>query len=130
MSCVLYLSDSAVYNAGSIKGSNASFRARASGQCNSSGKILLSTAAVCGNPKWQAGAEVAGKYAEAFTGFRATLSRLRQFYCLNVESFRRQRAVWMENVVPFVQEERMVQDIDTLEDWEIAEIKYRIIMET
>ncbi len=52
-----------------------------------------------------------------------------QFYCLNVESFRRQRAVWMENVVPFVQEERMVQDIDTLEDWEIAEIKYRIIME-
>ena len=53
-----------------------------------------------------------------------------QFYCLNVESFRRQRAVWMENVVPFVQEERMVQDIDTLEDWEIAEIKYRIIMET
>jgi N-acylneuraminate cytidylyltransferase len=36
----------------------------------------------------------------------------------------------MENVVPFVQEERMVQDIDTLEDWEIAEIKYRIIMET
>lgn len=53
-----------------------------------------------------------------------------QCYCLNVESFRRQRAVWMENVVPFVQEERMVQDIDTLEDWEIAEIKYRIIMET
>ena len=53
-----------------------------------------------------------------------------QFYCLNVESFRRQRAVWMENVVPYVQEERMVQDIDTLEDWEIAEIKYRIIMET
>lgn len=52
-----------------------------------------------------------------------------QFYCLNVESFQKQKAVWMENVVPFIQDERNVQDIDTPEDWAIAEMKYRILQE-
>ena len=32
----------------------------------------------------------------------------------------------MENVVPFVQDESSVQDIDTPEDWKIAEMKYRL----
>lgn len=50
-----------------------------------------------------------------------------QFYCLNVESFRKQKAIWMENVVPFVQDEMTVQDIDTPEDWKIAEMKYRLL---
>ncbi len=50
-----------------------------------------------------------------------------QFYCLNVASFQEQKAIWMENVVPFVQDEMTVQDIDTPEDWEIAEMKYRIL---
>lgn len=50
-----------------------------------------------------------------------------QFYCLNVESFKEQKAIWMNNIVPFVQDESNVQDIDTLEDWKIAEMKYRIL---
>ena len=50
-----------------------------------------------------------------------------QFYCLNVESFKEQKAIWMKNVVPFIQDESTVQDIDTLEDWKIAEMKYRIL---
>ena len=50
-----------------------------------------------------------------------------QFYCLNVDSFRRQKAIWMENIAPFIQEESVVQDIDTLEDWKIAEMKYEIM---
>ena len=50
-----------------------------------------------------------------------------QFYCLNVGSFRRQKAIWMENAVPFVQDEKYVQDIDTPEDWEIAEMKYQLM---
>ena len=33
----------------------------------------------------------------------------------------------MRNVVPFIQDESTVQDIDTLEDWKIAEMKYRIM---
>lgn len=50
-----------------------------------------------------------------------------QFYCLNVESFQRQKKIWMENAVPFIQDEMYVQDIDTLEDWEIAEMKYKLM---
>lgn len=50
-----------------------------------------------------------------------------QFYCLNVESFKRQKAIWMEHVVPFIQDEMTVQDIDTPKDWEIAEMKYRLL---
>ena len=53
-----------------------------------------------------------------------------QFYCLNVGSFRQQRAIWMENAVAFVQDEKYVQDIDTPEDWEIAEMKYQLLMGT
>lgn len=50
-----------------------------------------------------------------------------QFYCLNVKSFQEQKVIWMKDVVPFVQDESCVQDIDTLEDWKIAEMKYRIL---
>lgn len=50
-----------------------------------------------------------------------------QFYCLNVESFKEQKAIWMNNIVPFIQDESNVQDIDTMEDWKIAEMKYQIL---
>jgi N-acylneuraminate cytidylyltransferase len=50
-----------------------------------------------------------------------------QFYCLNVESFKKQKAIWMENVVPFIQDEINVQDIDTPEDWKLAEMKYKLL---
>jgi N-acylneuraminate cytidylyltransferase len=50
-----------------------------------------------------------------------------QFYCLNVESFKKQKAIWMENVVPFIQDEENVQDIDTIEDWKMAELKYKLL---
>ncbi|MDE7476879.1 MAG: pseudaminic acid cytidylyltransferase [Lachnospiraceae bacterium] len=51
-----------------------------------------------------------------------------QFYCLNVDSFKRQHAIWMKNAVPFIQDEKYVQDIDTPEDWEIAEMKYKLLL--
>jgi len=50
-----------------------------------------------------------------------------QFYCLNAASFQSQRVIWMKNTVPYVQDESIVQDIDTPEDWKIAEMKYRIL---
>lgn len=53
-----------------------------------------------------------------------------QFYCLNTKSFLEQKAIWMQNVVPFIQDESNVQDIDTMEDWKIAEMKYKILRET
>ena len=50
-----------------------------------------------------------------------------QFYCLNVEAFLEPKAIWMKDIVPFIQDESTVQDIDTLEDWKIAEMKYKIM---
>lgn len=50
-----------------------------------------------------------------------------QFYCLNVERFLQQKVIWMEHAVPIIQEERYVQDIDTLEDWALAEMKYKLL---
>ena len=50
-----------------------------------------------------------------------------QFYCLDVEAFLEQKAIWMKDIVPFIQDESTVQDIDTIEDWKIAELKYKIM---
>ncbi len=50
-----------------------------------------------------------------------------QFYCIRVESFLEQRAMVMADTVPYVQDEMNVQDIDTEEDWKIAEMKYRLL---
>ena len=52
-----------------------------------------------------------------------------QFYCLKVASFMEQKAIWMKDVVPYIQDESTVQDIDTMEDWKIAEMKYKIMRE-
>ncbi len=49
-----------------------------------------------------------------------------QFYCLDRESFERQGGLVMEKTVPLVLPEMEVQDIDTEEDWAIAEMKYRL----
>lgn len=48
-----------------------------------------------------------------------------QFYCMRTESFLAQKKVVMDKTVPFYQDEMNVQDIDTLEDWKIAEVKYK-----
>lgn len=50
-----------------------------------------------------------------------------QFYCLRVKSFSEQKEVVMEKTVPLVLPELEVQDIDTQEDWELAEVKYRLL---
>lgn len=49
-----------------------------------------------------------------------------QFYCINVEAFEKQHKMVMEHTVPYVMSELDVQDIDTEEDWQIAEMKYRL----
>lgn len=50
-----------------------------------------------------------------------------QFYCMRVERFMEQKAMWMKDITPFIQDEINVQDIDTEEDWKIAEIKYQVL---
>jgi len=52
------------------------------------------------------------------------------FYCVNTAAFLRQKKIAMDNSLPYIMPEKAVQDIDTLDDWEIAEMKYRLLQET
>lgn len=53
-----------------------------------------------------------------------------QYYWFKVESFLKEPALFSENTVPIITLESEVQDIDTLEDWKIAEMKYKILKGT
>lgn len=52
-----------------------------------------------------------------------------QFYVFRTEAFRRNRKLMLGNILPMVISELEVQDIDNQTDWEIAEMKYRIMRE-
>lgn len=52
-----------------------------------------------------------------------------QFYCIRVASFLKQRAMIMAHTAPYLMDELHVQDIDTEEDWNLAEMKYRLLHE-
>ncbi len=51
-----------------------------------------------------------------------------QFYVFRTESFRKNRRLMVGNILPFVLPEMEVQDIDSRTDWEIAQIKYRLML--
>lgn len=51
-----------------------------------------------------------------------------QFYACRTAAFMKAGTTDVEKLLPLVLSEMEVQDIDTLEDWEIAEIKYRRFM--
>ena len=53
-----------------------------------------------------------------------------QFYVCKVESFKKCNSVVGEKTVPLIIPETEVQDIDNITDWEIAEMKYRILNKT
>lgn len=48
-----------------------------------------------------------------------------QFYACRQEPFRKAGTTDVENLIPMIMPEMEVQDIDTLEDWAIAELKYQ-----
>lgn len=50
-----------------------------------------------------------------------------QFYFLNTAQFLLEKNMIMENTVPFFLNESEVQDIDNMEDWKIAELKYSFL---
>ena len=50
-----------------------------------------------------------------------------QFYFIRVKDFLEQKRLIMTKTVPFELPDLEVQDIDTEEDWEIAEVKYRVM---
>ena len=49
-----------------------------------------------------------------------------QFYFLKVAAFLKESVLFTDNTIPLEMNELEVQDIDTLIDWEIAEIKYKL----
>lgn len=52
-----------------------------------------------------------------------------QFYVLKTESFKKNRKIMVGNILPYEISELEVQDIDNQTDWEIAEMKYRILQD-
>ena len=49
-----------------------------------------------------------------------------QFYMFSVSRFLETKSLIMENTLPYEVSELEVQDIDNIEDWKLAEIKYQI----
>lgn len=52
-----------------------------------------------------------------------------QFYCFRTENFKKNKILTVGNVLPYVVSELEVQDIDTISDWKIAEMKYEAMVE-
>lgn len=50
-----------------------------------------------------------------------------QFYCFDVEQFVACNGVFTDHIGPIVVSELEVQDIDSEEDWKLAELKYRMM---
>ena len=50
-----------------------------------------------------------------------------QFYVCTVESLRRDRSLWGPKTRPIVLPELEVQDLDTLTDWKLAEMKFELL---
>lgn len=52
-----------------------------------------------------------------------------QFYFLKVKPFLKTKAIWSDNMKGLVLSELEVQDLDTMTDWKLAEMKYRLLHE-
>lgn len=47
-----------------------------------------------------------------------------QFYCFNIEAFKKNQKLMKGDILPYIVDETEVQDIDNESDWKIAEIKF------
>jgi len=50
-----------------------------------------------------------------------------QFYVFKTEAFKNNKNLMVGNIAPLVLDEMEVQDIDTIEDWKLAELKYKML---
>lgn len=50
-----------------------------------------------------------------------------QFYCMNVDAFLKHNSLITNKTIPYILNDLEVQDIDNMEDWIIAEMKYKFI---
>jgi N-acylneuraminate cytidylyltransferase len=51
-----------------------------------------------------------------------------QFYWIDVEKFQQKQEIWTDNSGILILSEMEAHDIDNLEDWDIAEFKYQLII--
>jgi len=52
-----------------------------------------------------------------------------QLFWITRDAFFRERSVFVDNIGAIEVPEREVQDIDTMEDWRLAELKYRLLLD-
>lgn len=52
-----------------------------------------------------------------------------QFYAFRTDNFMKNKNILKGNIIPLILDELEVQDIDTLVDWKLAELKYKLINE-
>lgn len=50
-----------------------------------------------------------------------------QFYAFRTDAFSVNKNLMVGNIIPMILDEMEVQDIDTLQDWELAELKYEML---
>lgn len=50
-----------------------------------------------------------------------------QFYCYQVDRFMACKGQFTDNIIPIIMPETEVQDIDNMDDWKIAELKYQLM---
>ena len=50
-----------------------------------------------------------------------------QFYFARVSALEDQKTLWCKKTIPLILSELEVQDLDTLTDWQLAEMKYNLI---
>lgn len=50
-----------------------------------------------------------------------------QFYFVKTETLLREKTVWCKRTAPLIISELEVQDLDTLADWQLAEMKFKIL---
>jgi N-acylneuraminate cytidylyltransferase len=50
-----------------------------------------------------------------------------QFYWMRSDTLIREEKVFCENMLPIELSEMEVQDIDNIEDWKMAELKYKML---
>lgn len=78
-----------------------------------------------------ANGEAVFKYPEYITTRSQDLEKMYhdigQYYIYDVERFVEAKGLVYDKIVPFVVDELSAQDIDTEEDWKIAEMKYELL---
>lgn len=52
-----------------------------------------------------------------------------QFYIFDALNYMEKKGIILDNTIPYVLNELMVQDIDTELDWKLAELKYSVMRE-